>query len=57
MSFPDHGWLDRPCPRLSAAMHRYPRDARKNIWSSNASEQSGHPWLKTTGWPLPQSLK
>jgi hypothetical protein len=29
----------------------------KNIWSSKASEVRGQPWLKTTGCPVPQSLK
>ena len=31
-------------------------EARKNIWSSQASALSGQPWLNTTGWPVPQSL-
>jgi hypothetical protein len=30
-SLPFHGWLERPWPRPSCAMQRYPRDARKNI--------------------------
>ena len=34
-------------------MQRYPRAARKIIWSSNASEESGQPWEETTGCPLP----
>src|SRR5262249_50232194 len=38
-----------PWPRRSWAMQRYPREARKNIWSSKASASSGQPWLKTTG--------
>ena len=56
MSLPCQGWLERPWPRRSWAMHRKPREARKSIWSSKASELSGQPWLKTTGWPVPQSL-
>src|SRR2546429_4901055 len=30
-------------------MQRYPRSARKIIWSSQASALRGQPWLKTTG--------
>ena len=30
---------------------------RKNsIWVSQSSADSGQPWLKTMGWPSPQSL-
>jgi hypothetical protein len=32
------------------------QQCQKNIWSSNASAESGQPWLKTTGCPVPQSL-
>src|SRR5467141_746374 len=38
-------------------MQRYPRSARNTIWSSHASLFNGEPWLKTIGWPAPQSLK
>src|SRR3989441_10599058 len=38
-------------------MQRYPRSARNTIWSSHASLFKGEPWLKTIGWPAPQSLK
>ena len=34
-----------------------PRSARNTIWSSHASLFNGEPWLKTIGWPAPQSLK
>src|SRR5271170_2976260 len=51
-----HGRSSQPCPRRSWAMQRYPRAARKIIWSSKASALSGQPWLKTTGWPSPQTL-
>src|SRR5260370_40967840 len=38
-------------------MQPYPRSARNTIWSSHASLFKGEPWLKTIGWPAPQSLK
>src|SRR3712207_7373482 len=44
-----HVWLERPWPRRSWPITRYPLLARKNIWSSHASADSGQPWLKTTG--------
>ena len=28
----------------------------KVIWASQSSAESGQPWLKTIGWPEPQSL-
>ena len=49
MSWPPHGWLDRPCPRRSWAMARKPFEATKNICDSQLSAFSGQPWLKTTG--------
>src|SRR5258708_25035166 len=36
-------------------MQRYPLAPRNTIWSSQASALKGHPWLKTTGCPSPQS--
>jgi len=48
ISFHSKGWLDPPVPPRSW-MQRKPREARNNIWSSNASPASGQPWLKTTG--------
>jgi hypothetical protein len=40
MSLQCQGWLERPWLRRSWAMTRWPRDARKNIWSSKASALS-----------------
>ena len=56
ISLPSHVWVERPCPRRSWAMHRKPRDAKNIICASQSSALSGQPWLKTMGWPLPQSL-
>ena len=45
-------------PRLArGAMARNPWLATKLAEPSQASAVSGQPWLKTTGCPLPQSLK
>ena len=41
MSLPFHGWPERPWPLRSWAMQRYPRAARKIIWSSQASAAQG----------------
>lgn len=31
--------------------HRYPCCRKKSIWASQSSDERGHPWLKTIGWP------
>src|SRR5262245_5197366 len=49
-------WLERPCPRRSTPMQRYPCWARNNICPSQASEFSGQPWENVTTGPVPQSL-
>ena len=49
--------VERPCPRRSWAITRYPCNRKNIICVSQSSAESGQPWLKTSGWPDPQSLK
>src|ERR1700751_1970268 len=56
MSWPSEPWLERPCPRRSWAMARNPRLRKNSICVSQSSDDSGQPWLKTTGWPAPPIL-
>src|SRR5690606_25925262 len=58
MSWPSLTCVERPWPRLSCAMTRYPLFRKYRSWLSQSSLLRGQPWWKTTGWASrgPQSL-
>ena len=51
------GHLRRPAVPAPVVRDHAVAAPRKNIiWASQSSAESGQPWLKTIGWPEPQSL-
>ena len=49
------GRAERPKPRESGAITRKPFLTRNGIWLRQRDAESGHPWSKSTGLPLPRS--